>query len=404
MSQRHATHLSSPRTARNSSERFAGTRWSWWLRSGRRFGNEVYGSRPIHTLRWSTAEWRINTNPISHRLWAQDHRDQCHRRRSDRSRRPRAQKNWAWQEALEQIRVKSRKDLWEVLLLKMWMNLEKLVLTCLTSSHRCIPNTIRRKASQTRTPKMENYEKCWLHHCICRILSNANRNWETIVTGERSAKRVQAGLMSSSSQEPSAPGKPAALFSFGSEEPGNQFKSSVFKNADPSNLGWSLLKGNRDHLLNQAKSELMRQEQQVGSVNNCISELQQQPCAQRLELQDAQHGYIESRRDQVRLQEQLSQIRSMHEMGEMWRAQELRVDEVSVQRLEKIMRRYRRSRPSCRKCKSRWIPWLIRENFKKWNQITKGDCLKFSSQPAMIPSSRSMTSRDKRLLLDTCFW
>ena len=52
-----------------------------------------------------------------------------------------------------------------------------------------------------------------------------------------SAKRTQAdlrkGLMSSSSQEPSAPGKLAALFLFGSEEPGHQFKSPVFKNADP---------------------------------------------------------------------------------------------------------------------------------------------------------------------------
>ena len=83
------------------------------------------------------------------------------------------------------------------------------------------------------------------------------------------------------------------------------------------------------------------QEHQVGSLNNCISELQQQAYAQRLELQDAQHGYIESRREQVRLQEELSmkeevlrdtQIRSMHEMGKMKRAQELRVDEVPVQK------------------------------------------------------------------------
>ena len=96
--------------------------------------------------------------------------------------------------------------------------------------------------------------------------------------------------MSSSSQEPSAPGKPAALFSFGNEEPRNQFKSSVSKNADPPNVGRSLLEGNKDHLLSQAKSELMRQEHQVGSLNNCISELQQHAYAQRLELQDAQHG------------------------------------------------------------------------------------------------------------------
>ena len=63
------------------------------------------------------------------------------------------------------------------------------------------------------------------------------------------------------------------------EEPGDHFKSSVFRNADPTNVGRSLLEGNKDHLLSQAKSELMRQEHQVGSLNNCISELQQQACA-----------------------------------------------------------------------------------------------------------------------------
>ena len=57
-------------------------------------------------------------------------------------------------------------------------------------------------------------------------------------------------------------------------------------------------------------------------------------------LQDAQHGFVESRREQVRLQEELSlkkqsspKYRNMHEMGVSKRAQELRVDEVSVQKL-----------------------------------------------------------------------
>ena len=74
-----------------------------------------------------------------------------------------------------------------------------------------------------------------------------------------SAKRTQAdlrkSLISSSSQERSAPGKPAALFSLGSEEPGNKFKSSVFKHADPSDLGRSLLEGNKDHLLSESESD-----------------------------------------------------------------------------------------------------------------------------------------------------
>ena len=104
----------------------------------------------------------------------------------------------------------------------------------------------------------------------------------------------------------------------------------------------NLLDGNRDHLLSQARSELMKQEHKVKSLNNCISELQQQAFAQKLELQDAQQGYVESRREQVRLQEELvvkekarreTQVRNMHEMGEMNRAQELRVGEFSVQKL-----------------------------------------------------------------------
>ena len=44
---------------------------------------------------------------------------------------------------------------------------------------------------------------------------------------------------------------------------------------------------------------------------------------------------------------------------------------------------------------------MIQVNFKKWNRITVGDCSYVPSQPAAIPSSRSMLSRDKRLSLDT---
>ena len=64
--------------------------------------------------------------------------------------------------------------------------------------------------------------------------------------------------------------------------------------ADPTNVGKSLLVGNKNHLLNQARSELMKQEHQVGSLDNCIDELQQQAYAQRLELEDAHHGDFES--------------------------------------------------------------------------------------------------------------
>ena len=64
----------------------------------------------------------------------------------------------------------------------------------------------------------------------------------------------------------------------------NLIKSSILQNANPSNLGRSLLEGYKDHLLSQARSDLMKQEFQVESLNNCICELQQQAHAQRPEL------------------------------------------------------------------------------------------------------------------------
>ena len=50
------------------------------------------------------------------------------------------------------------------------------------------------------------------------------------------------------------------MFSSGNEESRNQLKSSLFGGADPSNLRRSLLEGSKDHVLSQARSELMNQE------------------------------------------------------------------------------------------------------------------------------------------------
>ena len=77
-------------------------------------------------------------------------------------------------------------------------------------------------------------------------------------------------------------------------------------NASLSNLRESLLAGNNDHLLNQARSDLATQELHVESLNKCIGEVQRQTEEERLALQDAQHGFVESRREQVRRQEDLS--------------------------------------------------------------------------------------------------
>ena len=118
----------------------------------------------------------------------------------------------------------------------------------------------------------------------------------------------------------------------------------------------------------------MTQEHQVGSLNNCVGE-----------LQDAHHGYVESRREQDRLQEELSmkenvlrdtQIRNIHELGR----RELKNYELmnsQHKNEETTMRQCRSSLLSCKKCKIRWFLWMILENFQEVNQITVGDCLTF---------------------------
>ena len=85
---------------------------------------------------------------------------------------------------------------------------------------------------------------------------------------------------------------------FGSNEP-------FFRCFNLANVAKSLLDGNRDHMLAEARSELMKQEYKVESLNICISEVHQQTYSQRLELEDAHFGYGESRTEQFRLQEKL---------------------------------------------------------------------------------------------------
>ena len=112
---------------------------------------------------------------------------------------------------------------------------------------------------------------------------------ECVQNREANAQRTQAyhskreSLMTSFSRDPEVSGKPDAVFSCHSEssqntfserdrsnEPGNRFESgvhSVFRFADPANVGKSLLDGNKDHLLDQARSEIMKQEHSVESLN-----------------------------------------------------------------------------------------------------------------------------------------
>ena len=91
-------------------------------------------------------------------------------------------------------------------------------------------------------------------------------------------------------------------------------------------------------MLVEAKSEILKQECKVDSLNACIRELQRQAHSHWLELDGANGGYEESRREQARQHEELAlrekalrytRIRNIHEVEELKRVQEMRTDEFS---------------------------------------------------------------------------
>ena len=148
----------------------------------------------------------------------------------------------------------------------------------------------------------------------------------------------------------------------------------------------------------------MKQEHKVGSLNNCIDELQQQAYAQRLDLENDHDGYAESRREQVRLQEELStkekalreiQIRIIHWMGEMDRSQEF-----SVQKLSGSHETMQRLTSQIQEMQEQMNSMNDSGEFQKVESNHSRRLSYVPSQPAAIPSSRSMLSRDKRLPLD----
>ena len=57
------------------------------------------------------------------------------------------------------------------------------------------------------------------------------------------------------------------VFTNKSNQQRNQMWSSVFGNANVSNLAGTLLEGNKDHLLNQARSDLAKRSLHVESLN-----------------------------------------------------------------------------------------------------------------------------------------
>ena len=91
----------------------------------------------------------------------------------------------------------------------------------------------------------------------------------------------------------------------------------------------------------------------------------------------------------------------MHEMGEMKRAQEQRVDEVSVQKSRENYETIQKLTSQLQEMQDQMNSMNASGEFQDVESNYSGRLSHVSSQPAMIPSSRSTLSGDKRLPLDT---
>ena len=147
---------------------------------------------------------------------------------------------------------------------------------------------------------------------------------EREVSADRS--RVYHSFRENSVSSPShfrdSAGKPAAVFSHkrkssqgtlsdrerisSGHQPVQGKGEKFFRFSDPEGAARLVLEEQRDHLPAKAKSEILKQECKDDLLNTSIREFQRQAHSNRLETNDVNYGYEESRREQARLHEELA--------------------------------------------------------------------------------------------------
>ena len=149
-------------------------------------------------------------------------------------------------------------------------------------------------------------------------------------------------------------------------------------NANPSYFSGTLLEGDKDQLLNQARSDLARKEIHVESLNKCIDDLQKRTEVKVWASQEAQHGFAESRREQARLQEELIRKETACTNWKRWRERKYsKLTKCRFKNWKRITRLLNSPLHNCSNCKNRWILWTVLENSSILNQIKVEDCLTF---------------------------
>ena len=139
------------------------------------------------------------------------------------------------------------------------------------------------------------------------------------------------------------------------------------------------LKGNRDHLLTQARSELMKQENEVELLNNCMRELQQKAYAQRLDLENT---HRELRFEACTRWENRKELKNFVLTTSLYRS------------WQKVMKHYRDSLSQVQELQERMNYLNDSGKFQEVDSNHRGICSHVPSQPPRIPSPRSLLTCD----------
>ena len=145
------------------------------------------------------------------------------------------------------------------------------------------------------------------------------------------------------------------------------------------------------------------------SLDSSARDLQRRLDSNRSEIYCTNQGHEESRKEQARLHEELAQreralretqIRSIHEVGDLKRAQEMRIDEFSRNELRKSHATIQELTSQTQDLQSRMNYMNDSTEFQDIESICSGK-LAHVPRPAVVPSPRSLLSRDQSLRSDS---
>ena len=185
----------------------------------------------------------------------------------------------------------------------------------------------------------------------------------------------------------------------------------LFRFWNPANYIKSCFEEQKDYLLVEAKSEVRKQGSRADYLDSLVPDLQREnliPIVWKIFC--ANQGCEASRREEAFLHEELAQrervlrdsrIRNIHEVEELKKAQEMRIDEFSRCELRESHATLQGLTSQMQELQERVNYMNDSEECQDVEAVCSGKFSHVPSQVAVVPSPRAMSCRDRSLRFDT---